>query len=54
MLFMRSRTNVGHTTQVGRESAGGKKPREGKKGVHPKGMKDKTHVYNYINHAEVL
>lgn len=51
MLFMRSRINVGHTMQVGREKAGKK---EGKKGVHPKGTKDKTDVYNDINHAEVL
>lgn len=31
-----------------------KKPKEGKKGDHPKEMKDKSDVYNYINHAEVL
>lgn len=30
-----------------------KKPKEGKRD-HPKGMKDKSDVYNYINHAEVL
>lgn len=54
MLFMRSRINVSQTMQVGREKTGEKKPKEGKKRVHPKAMKDKTDVYNYINHAEVL
>lgn len=44
---------MGYTMQVGRERRE-KKPKEGKKGVHPKGMKDKTDVYNYINHDEVL
>lgn len=56
MLFMRSRINVGHTMQVGRERGKKKngKRKEDKKGVHPKGMKDKNDVYDYINQGEVL
>lgn len=54
MLFMRSRINEGHTVQVGRGKGRKKSQRQKKKGVHPKGMKDKTDVYNDINQAEVL
>lgn len=43
-----------HAGGEGKEAKKNGKRKEDKKGVHPKGMKDKNDVYDYINQGEVL